>query len=592
MLRRIWIGAALAIGLLFSPTLHAQDGVKYKVDFSGSDDGKLVAMLKSLSDAVSQQETLPGNTFQLRRRAERDVDTMTRGLHAEGYYAAEVRFELDTELDPALLRFDISTGEQYLIGDVAIVISDKPDSFVALFPLQKVNLPETGNSARAQEVVDAEAGLLRVLREQGYRFANAPDRAVTVDHATKTMDVRYGINAGPLAHFGPINISGLDTVQERVVFAEIPWNEGDEYRESLVERLRKRLYETGLFSVIRIQLSELTSEAQQLPILIELTERDKRTFWSGVDYYSDEGLGVGIGWEHRNIRGLGHRLMFEGRFGQTRIETKAEYRLRNFGREGQTLRLGIEGGEYEPEAYSRTFIRTSAIVDRKLTDRLTGSIGLAFKVSEIEQLDETESFTLLSLPTELLWDRSNHLLDPTKGFKLSGHVEPFVDPIDAGVMFLKSGVSVNYYLPLIDEGKLTLAMRAMVGNIVGEALDQIPADERYYAGGGGSIRGYTFQTVGPLEGDEPTGGGSKIEGSAELRYRFTEHFGVVGFVDGGSAFESSTPDFSEDLLFGAGVGLRYYSPIGPLRLDVALPLDRRDDIDESFQLYLSIGQSF
>ncbi|MFP6580967.1 MAG: autotransporter assembly complex family protein [Candidatus Hydrogenedentota bacterium] len=586
-----FIRITVIIGIAF--TLSAQEtGIEYRVQFSGMEDGKLEARLRSLSDSVRQQDTRSRSLIQLRRRAERDEVTFMKGLKAEGFYAAMISFTLEDDGETTILHFMIDPGAQYRFASIVIDFEDKPEIFAATLMNVSSKFLISGELAKAQKVVDAEEALLRHLREEGYRFAKALSRDVIVDHSTFTMDVTYHLKAGPLTRFGMVQVAGLEEVQEEVVFAEVPWKRGDQYKESLLERLRKRLYETGLFSVVRLRPAESLIDSEMLSITIELTERDKKTIWSGVEYFTDEGIGTGVGWEHRNLRGLGHRLTLEARFGETRLQGESEYRIRNFRRRDQTLRLGIEGGRYRPEAFSQDYGRVSALIDRPLQEDLTGSLGIALKISKVEQFDETDSFTLVSLPGELLWDRSDSPLDPTSGFKVGGRAEPFVDPIDQDTSFLKSSITAKYYFPLTNDGKFVIATRLMLGAIVGESVKGVPADERFYAGGGGSIRGYTFQTVGPLLGDEPTGGGSKIESAVEIRYRMSEHLGIVAFVDGGSAFESSLPDFDEELLFGAGLGLRYFSPIGPLRLDVALPLDRRDGIDESFQLYLSIGQAF
>ncbi|HIA48672.1 MAG TPA: outer membrane protein assembly factor [Candidatus Hydrogenedentes bacterium] len=588
-----FIRITVIIALAFTVSVPAQQtGIAYRVQFSGVEDGKLEARLRALSDSVGQQDTRSRSLFQLRRRAERDEVTLMKGLKAEGFYAAMLSFTLEDDGGVTIVRFLIDPGPQYRFASIVIDFEDKPENFVGTFQKVPPKVLISGELAWAQEVVDAEQALLRHLREEGYRFAESIGREVIVEHSTFTMDVTYHLNAGPLTRFGMVQVSGLEGVKEEVVLAEVPWKLGDQYKESLLERLRKRLYETGLFSVVRLRPAESLDDSEKLPINIELTERDKRTIWSGVEYFTDEGIGTGLGWEHRNLRGLGHRLTLEARFSETRLQGKSEYRMRNFHRSDQTLRLGIEGGRYRPEAFSQDYGRVSALIDRPLREKLTGSLGIALKISEVEQFDETDSFTLVSLPAELLWDGSDRPLNATSGFKVRVRSEPFVDPIEQDTSFMKSSITTNYYLPLVKEGKLVIATRLMLGAIVGESVNGVPADERFYAGGGGSIRGYTFQTVGPLNGDEPTGGGSKIEIAVEIRYRMSEHLGVVAFVDAGSAFTSSLPDFGEELLFGAGLGLRYFSPIGPLRLDVALPLDRRDGIDESFQLYLSIGQAF
>ena len=184
------------------------------------------------------------------------------------------------------------------------------------------------------------------------------------------------------------------------------------------------------------------------------------------------------------------------------------------------------------------------------------------------------------------------LLDPTRGGRLFLQVMPFYDIMGSDSNFIKGYTSYRHYVPIMKKPMLTLAGKVSIGVIEGKGLESIPADERFYAGGGGSIRGYAYQSVGPMVAGDPIGGRSLIELSAELRIKFTDHLGLVGFLDGGSAFADTIPDSSQDLRWGTGMGLRYFTPIGPLRLDVAVPLNRRSGIDDNFQIYISLGQAF
>ena len=200
---------------------------------------------------------------------------------------------------------------------------------------------------------------------------------------------------------------------------------------------------------------------------------------------------------------------------------------------------------------------------------------------------------MLSLPLHFDWDSSGNLLDPSRGGRVILQLAPFQDIETTDLNFLKSRITATRYLRLLKAPSLVLAGRASLGVINGTSLLDIPPDERFYAGGGGSIRGYAYQSVGPLdEGDDPIGGRSVLELSAELRFMLTDRIGMVTFLDGGSAFASTFPDSSEDLQWAAGLGFRYFTPIGPLRLDVGFPLDRRTEIDDAFQIYVSIGQAF
>jgi translocation and assembly module TamA len=218
--------------------------------------------------------------------------------------------------------------------------------------------------------------------------------------------------------------------------------------------------------------------------------------------------------------------------------------------------------------------------------------GISYRFSDVEQLGERDMFRLFSIPVKLSWDSRDDPLDPVNGGRLNLKMTPFLDVFNTDTRFWKCWASTTRYIRLSESPHLVIAGRMGIGSILGIIRDEVPADERFYAGGGGSIRGYPYQSVGPLEGTNPVGGRSLLEISAELRLKLTDSFGLVGLLDGGNAFESRFPDFEKDLLWSAGVGLRYFTGIGPFRLDVAFPFDRRERIDDAFQVYVSLGQSY
>ena len=271
---------------------------------------------------------------------------------------------------------------------------------------------------------------------------------------------------------------------------------------------------------------------------------------------------------------------------------EGEFRKPQFLRRDQSLLFNLRGADDHPDAFTSRSINSELLGERLLMKGMSLSAGLAFRVSQIDQLDQEESFGLLSVPIRFKRDTSEHLLDPTRGGRLSLQVAPYYDTFSGDLGFVKGYASLSRYVTILKKPSLLLAGRAVLGVMGGAKRDAIPADIRFYAGGGGSIRGYPFQSVGPLRADDPIGGRSLIELSAELRLKVTRTIGVIAFVDGGTAFEAVFPDFEEDLLWGAGVGLRYHTPIGPIRLDVGFPLNRRKDIDDPVQIYVSIGQAF
>ncbi|MBK5101266.1 MAG: BamA/TamA family outer membrane protein, partial [Desulfobacteraceae bacterium] len=243
-------------------------------------------------------------------------------------------------------------------------------------------------------------------------------------------------------------------------------------------------------------------------------------------------------------------------------------------------------------AYTSRSFKNVALIERALGTQINLGGGLAFKTSKVEQMGDEQRYRLLSIPLHLDWDTSDDFLNPTRGGRLAIQCAPTYNILEPRFGFVKGKLSFTRYLGLLQEPLLLLAGRAAAGFMPGAGHRSVPADERFYAGGGGSIRGYAYQSVGPIEGATPLGGRSILELSLELRVKLTETFGIVGFIDGGSAFESAFPDFAEDTLWGTGLGIRYFTPIGPLRLDVGIPLTRRENIDDSFQIYVSLGQAF
>jgi translocation and assembly module TamA len=271
---------------------------------------------------------------------------------------------------------------------------------------------------------------------------------------------------------------------------------------------------------------------------------------------------------------------------------EGSFRRPFFFREDQALTLSSRLAEDKPDAYTSRNLANTAMVVRDITKALKVGGGVGFKQARITQLGEEEDFSLLSLPLQLAWDRTDSLLDPTRGGRLGVQVAPYTDLVKEDLQFTKARMNYSQYLEIMHSPSTVMAGRISVGVVSGQERLEIPADERLYAGGGGSVRGYAYQSLGPRREGIPTGGKSLFEASVETRVRITERIGLVFFLDGGNAFADVTPSSHEDLFWGAGVGVRYFTPVGPFRFDIAIPLDRRDGVDDSFQIYVSLGQSF
>ncbi|MEZ5935978.1 MAG: autotransporter assembly complex family protein [Alphaproteobacteria bacterium] len=565
----------------------------YKVAFEGlEDDSNTTELVMQVSEAGRLVDQPPTSFNRLRRRALGDVPRLLQALRARGHYQAKVEVDIDQKAKPITITFKIDRGPTYRYNDLVIELDPPPEDEIDLPSRKKLNL-KSGDRVRSLEIIQAETQLLEAIKKQGFANAELGQRSVIVDHNTAQMDVTLRVNPGRKIYFGDSVVSGNSDVEARYIRRLLDWKEGQLVTPEPLRTTQLNLIETGLFNSVRIEPGKEPDDEGRVPIRIEVKEAKHRTIEAGVRYRSDEGIGGSAGWEHRNLLGTGEQLGFELDGSQIGWHLTGTAREPDFLRRRQALVIGTELAYENTDAFKSRSIGSSVGLERSVGKGMNLAAGVAFRALEVEQDGEKDSFGLLSLPASFAWDHSDNLLDPSKGGRLSIQNEPFVDVFGNDVAFNKSSVAYSHYLRIKkDNPRLILAARAKAGFLFGAVRDNVPADERFYAGGGGSVRGFGFQLAGELDGDDdPIGGRSLFESAVELRTQFSESIGAALFVDSGAAFGSTVPDFEEPLRIGVGGGLRYFSPIGPIRLDVGFPVNGRDS-DDPFQIYVSIGQAF
>lgn len=582
----------LAVSVQAAEEPPGEEGLAYGVQIDGAPSDSLLETLNAISDTIELRGDPPASRAHLRRRVERDKEAFLKALHSQGYYGASLDIQLDDSKHPLLVRFEIDAGPPYALESVSVTAANAREPDAPPLPEPDSLGLQTGRPLRAREVLDAESRLLRAVRELGYPFPTVARREVIVDHATDSATVTFHLDTGRRARFGEARVEGLSSVREGHVRAYLGWTRGDWFKASLLSETQTKLYQTGLFSIVRIKPVDEETDTGHVPVVVDLVEREHRTIAVGLKFYTDTGFETTSRWEHRNIQGLGRKLSFDVEMGQTDQGLGATYVLPFFRRDDQRLIFEAEARREDLDAYLSKRAGGVVALERMLSQRTTGRIGIAYFFDRVTQLDDTENYHLLSLPASIEWTTVEDPLDPAKGTRAIVRAEPFVDVTDLEAHFLKTQGEVSHFIPVGESRDLIVALRTKLGVLVGAERDRIPPDERFYAGGGGSVRGYPYQTISPLVDDDPIGGRSVLEGAVELRRKITETVGFVIFVDGGAVSESSFPEFGSDSFLGAGVGGRYYSPVGPLRLDIAFPLDRRSEIDDSFEIYLSLGQAF
>ena len=362
--------------------------------------------------------------------------------------------------------------------------------------------------------------------------------------------------------------------------------------DSKLDQSRLSLLQSNLLASAVINTGNITDNG--VPINIDVTERNHRTISAGIGFRTDEGFGVSTGWQHRNYRGRAETLEFQAYIAQNRQAVTTNYSIPHFRIDQQTLTFFNDIESEQTDAFDSDTATFGAELTRRVNKHLRGAVGVQADFLQVTENDGNEDeFALISLPASIEYDKRNAELDPRKGWVAGASVQPFFNLLDSNVRFIKTTLAGSYYTTFNSWlWSPTFATRSAIGSITGTTRDEVPANERFYVGGGGSVRGYPYQTLGPLDGNDPDGGLSYTEVSVETRFHWGESWGGVLFLDGGNAYNGELPSIGEDLRWGTGFGLRFYTSFAPIRFDVAFPLNRREEIDDSFQIYISLGQAF
>jgi translocation and assembly module TamA len=603
--------ALAALGGLGPDPADAQD-TRYAVRIEGLDAAPDLATL--IRDATAtwrlRDEPAPSEAG-LRRRAEADGDVVVRAMRSLGYYDGVVAIDVDGSTEPAVVTIAVDPGPRYAFDGVTVDGVGGAPLPGPLPPRDALGLGE-GEPAEARAVTGAEPRILSALSGLGRPYATVPRRRAVVDHDRRTMDVAYDVDPGPLVRFGATTIVGLERVDAALVAGRLGWSPGDVYDPARIGRTRDLLRELDVFTATAVAIPPDAPPvgadgAAMVPVRLTVSEQPRRFIGAGLEYTTSEGFGGTAFWGHRNLFGGGEHLRVTaevrdlyggsqsgaGDIDSLTSRLAVQFRKPDVFAVRQSLVIDADAAVERPLGYDREGVTLVARLERKVTDRLTLTYGVLGEVSRTDREGvQASEFVLAGLPLGLSYDASNDLLNPTAGWRAFASATPFQN-LRTEASFFQARLTGTAYRDLTGTGRVVLAGRASVASTTGgDAADDIPANRLFYVGGGGSVRGYAFQRAGRLmAGGDPIPGRSLVELSGELRIKVTDTFGVVPFLDAGSVQSTDLPSLSEPLRYGAGVGLRYHTDFGPIRFDVAVPLDRRE-ADNAFELYISIGQAF
>jgi translocation and assembly module TamA len=613
-LARRGVAAALAVLLLAlpDPATRAADPMPYTVDLGTTSGDK--AIDQALHDAatlISLRTSAPVGPFALVARASDDRARFLAVLHSFGYYQGKVELTIDGRpLDdtglidaleaapaapPAQVAAKFELGPLFHLGAVSVTGS--------LPPGMEADLGiRTGDPARAADVLAAGDHLLATLRQAGYALATVAPPVATLHPDQGTLDVAFAVNAGPRVDLGEITISGLDHVHEAYVRNRLTLHPGETFNPTEIETARADLAGLGVFSSVRAEPATQLDSQGRLPVTFVVTEAPPRSVDLGLSYATDLGVTPSIGWHHHNLFGNGEQLNLtasasNGGDADTGLGYKvgAQFIKPDFLACDQSLQVEVDALRQDLQAYDQNALLESVTLTRPLwpqwSPHWTGSIGLSAEQEYILQEDVGRSYDLIGVPMTLKYDSSNNVLEPTKGIRAAFAVTPTKSLSGGDATFLIMQASASTYFDVSGDGRSVVAVRGLLGQVAGAGQFSLPPDQRFYAGGSATVRGFRYQSVGPQFADgKPTGGTAIGAGTVELRQRLFGNWGTSAFVDAGQVNANGAP-LAGTWRIGAGVGVRYYTSIGPIRLDVAVPVNRAPGGD-AFELYIGLGEAF
>jgi translocation and assembly module TamA len=567
----------------------------YRTSLEGAES--LGATFRTRFDQLSALVTnqgKPANAAQINRRAEDDQDLVRQLLAAQGHYDGRVVATVNSnpEAGETVVHVKVTPGDLYQFSSVALpgleAAGNEAPRLTRDFGVK------AGDAVDADLVQKAVAGFKVELGRQGYPFAKVGEPEVAIDHQTNKAVLTVAVTPGERARFGKIVPTGTRPLfSARHLQTIARFHPGQEYDAAKLDDLRRALIATGLVSVVTIT-PVATRDPGVVDVDVAIDRAPRRTIAGELGYSTGEGVRVEASWTHRNLIKPEGAVTFRGVLGTREQSLGATLRQSNFHARDRILNAQVVASHSQFDAYdARTFTmgasleRQTNIIWQKTWSWSLGSEFVA--TSERHTGDPTrKTYLVAAAPTSLSYDGSDDLLNPTRGFRLSGRLSPELSLQSGTHAYIKTQIDASAYQPI--GSRIVLAERIRLGSIDGVARDSIAPSRRYYAGGGGSIRGYGYQKIGPVDQNgDPLGGKSVTEFSLEGRVRFG-NFGVVPFLDGGNLYASSIPKLSK-FRYGTGIGVRYYSSFGPIRVDLGTPLNRRPG-ESRVAVYVSLGQAF
>lgn len=558
----------------------------YRVQISGIADKSLEGLFLKKTSAYALKAQ-PTSISRLKERAQDEIQELTTLAHYFGYYSAKISYSFTATPHMALV-YNVELGPKYTLNTLTITPAT-PDAKQALDALD-LKFPGQASQIDTQKLLEFERTLIHALKQKGYASCYIVDKEIVADAKAHSLSVRFTVESGPKMHLAKPIIIGNQEISTETIRKYLYFQEGELYNPDTLEKSELALEKTGLFSSV-ILTQEVTSD-NLVQVQINVQEAKYRSIGAGVSYTTTWGPGISAEWENRNFRAESERLSFKAELWkryQTITCSLIQPRLKNSDHDLVWL---LEYSKLRTLAFDSLSYSFSRIAQRQITPKIQFDLGWRLEWLDAVNYASHKTYYLIKLPIQLKISNADNFLDPTVGQTLNVKFTPTTQLLGSHFVYGSQMTSLSSY-HTTDDRFCTLATKLVFANIIGATRQTIPPSDRIYGGSENVLRGYRAYTVSPLHNDKiPIGGRSLIAASLEARLRTVGALGWAFFYDVGNVYSTALPSQFRTFLQSVGTGLRYNTPIGPLRFDVAIPLNRRAQIDPYYQIFFSIGQSF
>ena len=595
-----------------TPVVQApsQAGIDYKIEWPEQLTPEMKERIESVSVLVEHKSRLPGSIGGLIKRIELDKKLLEKTLQSFGYYGCKVDVAIDLDKSPIVIEFSCELGPIYIIDHIKLESRDSTQLPPLDVDIQDLIGLSAGDGLIAEHAEKGRVTLKKYFSQNGYPFVDVDASEGLIDHQKHSVVLIFPVRLDGKATIFDSIIEPTKNLDASFIQNRLYWKKGDVYDNRVVERTRRLLSQTGLFDSVVVTPKPVVgtpddSSEKPINMVVKTTEAAPRAVAAGLHYATTQGGEARLSWDYYNLRGHGENLGVNLRVAKIRTKARIYYNVPDFMIARQSLKSETYVLDEKTKAYRGQTTAASSKVERQLSDQLSCAIGLSVENGSItpQTTNIKSPIRLVGMPVELGIDGSNDLLNPTRGIRIGGNVTPYTGRLGSSKSMLIAQGNASIYIPFhtnsLDEDMGTIAGFVRTGLMKIRNFNDLPPNKRFYGGGNGSVRGYGYQMICPIDENKvPLGGESLLELGGEIRYRFTDTMGGVAFLEGGSVTQQNLPTFGKRMLWGAGFGIRYYTEYAPVRLDIAFPLKRRKlpgakkSFDAPYQFYVSVGQAF